>query len=99
MLEEQEFKKDTADHIDTMISRANQDLIANVMRCNVLLNVYKYVWIWNGSALVEKQDLDIIEVREVPMAWNQHQYKNSTYQNKYAYHSLMISFCEGCSWH
>jgi len=43
VLEEQEFKKDTADHIDTMISRANQDLIANVMRCNVLLNVYKYV--------------------------------------------------------
>jgi hypothetical protein len=36
MLEEQEFKKDTADHIGKMTSRAYQDLIAAVMRCDVL---------------------------------------------------------------
>lgn len=84
MLEEQEFKKDKADHIGKMTSRANQDLIATVMRCNVLLNVYKYVWIWNGRALVEKQDLAITEVCKMLTAWDQHQYKNSTYQNEYA---------------
>jgi len=43
VLQEQEFKKDTADHIGKTIRRANQDLIATVMHCNVLLNVYKYV--------------------------------------------------------
>jgi len=43
VLEEQEFKKDTADHMGKMTSRANQDLIATVMHCNVLLNVYKHV--------------------------------------------------------
>jgi len=84
VLEEQEFKKDRADHLGKMTSRANQDLIATVMCCNVLSNVYKYVRIWNGRALTEKQDLDITEVCKVLMAWNQHQYKNSTYQNEYA---------------
>ena len=84
VLEEQEFKKDTADHMGKMTSRANQDLIATVMHCNVLLNVYKHVWIWNGRALIEKRDLDITEVHKVLKAWNQHQYKNSTYQNEYA---------------
>jgi len=43
VLEEQEFKKDRADHLGKMTSRANQDLIATVMCCNVLSNVYKYV--------------------------------------------------------
>jgi hypothetical protein len=84
VLEEQEFKKDTADHIGKMTSRDNQDLIATVMCCNVLSNVYKHVCILNGRALTEKQDLDITEVRKVLMAWNQHQYKNSTYRNEYS---------------